>query len=136
LQLQTSAGTAHDHLFREINLLHRAGAREDYQQARDGFQRARGYRGRNGGTTQRLDGARAQTCTLLRSQRSLANVASAARSRRQLVADAAEQGGAWCRLQIGGSVAFNTALVLPHLDKFRATPQSAYKSFAAVWLED
>ena len=44
-----------------------AGARDDYLQARDGFQRARGYRGRNGGTTQRLDGAlwRVETKSLL-----------------------------------------------------------------------
>lgn len=33
------------------------GARSDYLAARDGFQQARGFRGRSGGTTQRLDGA-------------------------------------------------------------------------------
>lgn len=33
------------------------GARTDYLAARDGFQQARGFRGRSGGTTQRLDGA-------------------------------------------------------------------------------
>jgi hypothetical protein len=38
------------------------GAREDYMAARDGFQRARGFRGRGGGTTQRLDGAARSPC--------------------------------------------------------------------------
>ena len=37
-----------------------ADAREDYLRARDGFQNAKGFHGRNGGTTQRLDGALSQ----------------------------------------------------------------------------